>query len=84
MVEEAEVHDQGRKIKISHPGYLAVNADFVEDYYSPFLEELLSVSLQAKGDEGKRETPVTKCGIFVFDLLSRSVVDTSFCRKRFR
>ena len=54
MVEEAEVHDQGRRIKISHPGYLAASVDFVEDYYSPFLAELLSVSLQAKGHEGKK------------------------------
>lgn len=54
MVEEAEVHDQGRKIKISHPGYLAASVGLcVEDYYSPFLAELLSVSLQAKGHKGK-------------------------------
>ena len=83
VVEEVELLDQGRKIKISHPGdYLATSVDF-EDDYSPFLGELLVVSLEVKGMKG-RKTPVTKCGVFVFDFLSRSVEDTSFCRNRLR
>jgi len=55
MVEEAEFHDQGRRIKISHPGYLAASADFVENYYFPFLAELTSGESTGEGGGGRKE-----------------------------